>query len=162
MQAFFQYNWMIRDQWYAWCETVPEEELLRHRTGGMGSILKNLFHIVDVEWSWIRLLEGKTEFQEDFDQFNSLEKLKALDVELRPEVKAYVEAWNSEMDSLPLVLPQEDGEVEILAAGEVMRHVIAHQIYHIGQLSVWSRELGKKPISPNLIGNALIKPQQQK
>jgi len=160
MQAFFQYNWMIREKWYEWCENVSEEELLRQRTGGMGSILKTLFHIIDVEWSWIRLLEEKTEFEEEFEQFNSLEKVKALDERFRPEVEAFVQAWQPAMENRPLVLPQRDGSVEILAAGEVMRHVIAHQIHHIGQLSVWSRELGLKPVSPNLIGCNLIKPEE--
>jgi uncharacterized damage-inducible protein DinB len=37
-----------------------------------------------------------------------------------------------------------------------MRHVIAHQIHHIGQLSIWSRELGKPPVSANVIGKGLI------
>ena len=27
--------------------------------------------------------------------------------------------------------------------GEVMQHVIAHEIHHMGQLSVWARELGQ-------------------
>ena len=58
MQTFFRYNWMVREDWYRWCEELSEEELLRNRTGGMGSILHTLFHIVDVEWSWIRLLHS--------------------------------------------------------------------------------------------------------
>lgn len=36
-----------------------------------------------------------------------------------------------------------------------MRHMIAHEIHHIGQLSVWAREIGKKPVSANLIGKEL-------
>ncbi|MDH6442695.1 putative damage-inducible protein DinB [Paenibacillus sp. PastF-4] len=44
---------MVREQWYEWCGDISEEELLATRIGGVGSILKTLFHIVDVEWSWI-------------------------------------------------------------------------------------------------------------
>ncbi|BCG59969.1 hypothetical protein PUR_33940 [Paenibacillus sp. URB8-2] len=54
MEAWFRYNWMVREQWYEWCGELTEEELLRERTGGIGSILRTLFHIVDVEWSWMR------------------------------------------------------------------------------------------------------------
>lgn len=53
LQTLFRYNWMVREEWYRWCEDVNEEELLRNRTGGVGSILHTLFHIIDVEWSWI-------------------------------------------------------------------------------------------------------------
>lgn len=33
-----------------------------------------------------------------------------------------------------------------------MRHTIALEIHHIGQLSIWARELGRNPVSANLIG----------
>jgi uncharacterized damage-inducible protein DinB len=38
---------MVREEWYKWCEEISEEELMLNRTGGVGSILKTLFHIVD-------------------------------------------------------------------------------------------------------------------
>ncbi|PLR86418.1 hypothetical protein CVD25_07745 [Bacillus canaveralius] len=31
---------------------------------------------------------------------------------------------------------------------KVIQHVITHEIHHIGQLSIWSRELGIKPVHP--------------
>ncbi|HDR5022767.1 TPA: damage-inducible protein DinB, partial [Bacillus cereus] len=39
--------------------------------------------------------------------------------------------------------------------GEVLRHVIVHEIHHIGQLSIWARELNLRPVSANLIGRGL-------
>ena len=48
LQTLFRYNWMVREQWYQWCEDVSEEELLKARIGGVGSILKTLFHVADV------------------------------------------------------------------------------------------------------------------
>lgn len=63
---------MVREQWYEWCGDISEAELLATRIGGVGSILKTLFHIVDVEWSWIQVLQGKPDFQEDFEQYKTL------------------------------------------------------------------------------------------
>ncbi|MFC0189422.1 DinB family protein [Fictibacillus aquaticus] len=158
METFFRYNWQVREEWYRWCEDVPGEELLRVRTGGIGGILHTLFHIVDVEWSWIQVLQGKQDFQESFDGYNSLEKVRKLDADFRQDVKTFVQAWDSSMETRPFYDPKPDGTVYIDAWGEVMRHTIAHQIHHIGQLSIWSREIGKQPVSPNLIGRGLIKP----
>ncbi|MBZ4317248.1 DinB family protein, partial [Mycobacterium tuberculosis] len=31
-------------------------------------------------------------------------------------------------------------------------HIIAHEVHHIGQLSVWSRELRLQPVSSNFVG----------
>lgn len=159
MQIMFHYNWLVREEWYRWCEDVTEEELLRTRTGGVGGILHTLFHIIDVEWSWIRSLQGKSDFQESFESYSSLEKVRNLDAAFRPEVQTFVHSWDVSMETRPFYDPQPDGKMAVDAWGEVMRHIIAHEIHHIGQLSVWAREVGKKPVSANVIGKDLIKPQ---
>ncbi|KAF0820757.1 hypothetical protein KIS4809_0284 [Bacillus sp. ZZV12-4809] len=41
-----------------------------------------------------------------------------------------------------------------------MNHMIAHEIHHIGQLSVWARDLNLQPVSANLIGRTLIENDQ--
>lgn len=98
METFFRYNWIVREQWYAWCEDVPLEELLRPRTGGVGSILQTLFHIIDVEWSWLQLLQGKPDDAEDYANYQNLEAVRQLDRRLRPDVEAFVTAWEPNME----------------------------------------------------------------
>ena len=159
MQIFFRYNWMVREQWYEWCEDVTYDELIQHQTGGVGSILHTLFHIIDVEWSWIRVLQGKSDFQESFENYKTLEEVRSLDNQFRTEVKEFVEAWHESMEKRPFLDPQPDGSIAIDTWGEVMRHVIAHQIHHMGQLSIWAREVGRKPVSANVIGKGLIRPE---
>lgn len=155
MQTFFRYNWMVREEWFRWCEELTEEELLLHRTGGVGSILQTLFHIVDVEWSWIRVLQGKPDFQEKFDDYKSLHQVRKLDAEFRTEVENFVNNWDVSMENQLFYDTLPDGRVVIDTWGEVIRHVIAHEIHHIGQLSIWAREIGKIPVSANLIGRGL-------
>ncbi|MEK5166308.1 DinB family protein [Paenibacillus sp. FSL R5-0527] len=151
MLRMFQYNWQVRDEWFAWCEDLPEEELLRKRVGGVGSILETLFHIADVEWSWIRVIQGKPDFQEPFEQYNTLAKAKALSAEFHKEVADFLDTWTDDMEGLPVT----DG-TRHFTAGEILRHVIAHEIHHIGQLSVWSRELGRAPVSANFIERGIV------
>jgi uncharacterized damage-inducible protein DinB len=149
---------MIREEWYKWCEDVPLEELLKDRTGGVGGILHTLFHIIDVEWSWIRVLQGKPDFQESFESYQSLKKVKELDEFFKKEVRNFVDGWNNSYENELLQETRKDGSIETLTWGEVMRHTIAHEIHHVGQLSVWSREIGKQPVSANLIGKGLTLP----
>jgi uncharacterized damage-inducible protein DinB len=142
MLILFQYNWQVRDEWFDWCFKVSEEELHCSRVGGRGSILHNLFHIVDVEQAWIRGLRGKDEFHYDFNDFNSLNSIRELSIKCRPEVEDYIKNWSNEI---------EESKLDEFTYGEVIRHVIAHEIHHIGQLSIWSRELSLKPISVILL-----------
>lgn len=155
MQTLYQYNWMIRDEWFEWCKNVPLEDLLKVRTGGVGGILHTLFHIIDAEWSWIRIMKGFPGFQENFDDYQSLEKVMELNDLFKEEVKDFVLNWENEFEKNFLQETRADGTVITLAWGEIMRHVIAHEIHHIGQLSVWSREQGKPPVSANLIRKGL-------
>jgi uncharacterized damage-inducible protein DinB len=156
LQIMFRYNWVVREDWYRWCEDVSEEELLRNRTGGVGGILHTLFHIIDVEWSWIRSMQGKSDFQESFESYRSLEKVRKLDKAFKTEVEDFVCSWDVSMENRPLYDSQSDGNVAIEVWGEVMRHMIAHEIHHTGQLSIWAREVGKKPVSADLLGKGLI------
>ncbi|MCL6605464.1 MAG: DinB family protein [Paenibacillus sp.] len=156
MQTLFRYNWKVREEWYQWCEDVSIEELLKPRTGGVGSILKTLFHIADVEWSWIQSIQGKPDFQENFEEFNTLEKVRELDARFRPDVEQFVLSWNVDMERRIFEDTLPDGSKVTDAWGEVMRHVIVHEIHHAGQLSVWAREVGKAPVSANVIGKGLM------
>lgn len=157
MLKLFQYNWQVRDDWFTWCEDIPEEELLKKRVGGVGSILYTLFHIVDVEYSWICGLQGKPEPEEPpFEDYASLQKVKDFSRHCHEEVEPFVRSWTNEMENQSLTEPDSDEETESFNYGEVMRHVIAHEIHHIGQLSIWSRELGKNPVTANLIRRGLF------
>ncbi|SDZ09480.1 Uncharacterized damage-inducible protein DinB (forms a four-helix bundle) [Evansella caseinilytica] len=147
MRVLFQYNWQVRDEWFQWCEQLAEVELLRPRTGGVGSILETLFHIVDVEQAWISGLQGKPEYHHRFEEYASLEAVKQLSDRCRPDVERFVTNWSPELEKKKFLE---------FYYGEVMRHVIAHEIHHIGQLSIWSRELGLKPVTANLIRRGLV------
>ncbi|MHB1630483.1 MAG: DinB family protein [Bacilli bacterium] len=48
------------------------------------------------------------------------------------------------------VICTKNGEDKI-STWEILRHVIAHEIHRIGQLSVCAREIGREPVSANLI-----------
>ncbi|SDM30640.1 DinB family protein [Sediminibacillus halophilus] len=158
MEKLFQYNWQVRDDWFNWCENVPEEELLKKRVGGVGSILYTLFHIIEVEHSWIILdLRGDREQKNlSFEKYNSLNKVRELSEKLHREVEPFVANWTNEMEARLFSETDVDGKTVSFTHGEIMRHVIAHEIHHIGQLSVWSRELGRQPVTANLIRRGLF------
>ncbi|MGV3466616.1 MAG: DinB family protein [Heyndrickxia sp.] len=159
-ETLFQYNWLVRDEWFEWCKSIPEEELLKPRTGGVGSILKTLFHIVDVEYSWIRHIQGKSEFEEPFEHYNSLEKVIELSHQFHHEVETYLQTITHEIEETIIPTERGDGSIQDFTVGEILRHSIVHEIHHIGQLSVWARELDRAPISANLIGRGLASKSQ--
>lgn len=153
MIKLFQYNWMVRDDWFERLQQVPTEELLRSRIGGVGSILYTLFHIADVEYSWIRGIQGKPDIQFPFENYQTLQQVKELSDSWLQETKVFIKAWSNNFDNESVTVPWTE---ERFTKGEILRHVIAHEIHHVGQLSIWAREIGLQPISANVIGRGLF------
>jgi uncharacterized damage-inducible protein DinB len=153
MKTLFRYNWMVRDEWFELCKQISIDELLRKRTGGPGGILYTLFHIVDVECSWIRGLQGKPDIQFQYDNYNSLEQVYQLSDTWRTEMQLFFQNWTTDFEHETVTVPWTEGR---FTKGEILRHVIAHEIHHIGQLSIWVRELGFEPVSANVIGRGLF------
>ncbi|RSD29067.1 DinB family protein [Mesobacillus subterraneus] len=147
MIKFFEYNWQVRDEWFDWCEQLSADELLKERTGGVGCILNTLFHIIDVEYSWLRGIQGKEDIVFDFAEYNTLSKVKALSDQLRKEIMQF---FNTGIGVSRLV--QVPWDKNHYSVEDILHHIIAHEIHHIGQLSVWARELGMVPVSAHFIG----------
>ncbi|NIK76174.1 putative damage-inducible protein DinB [Paenibacillus castaneae] len=153
MIALFRYNWLVRDEWLELCKKMPAEYLVSSRIGGVGSILYTLFHIIDVEYSWIRGIQDKSDIQIPFDDRMTLQRVKELSDAWRNEIKQFLHGWSSDWDNEYVTVSWSH---ERYTKGEILRHLIAHEIHHMGQLSIWARELGYEPISANVIGRGLL------
>jgi uncharacterized damage-inducible protein DinB len=159
MLTMFRYNWQVRDEWFEWCKQVPPDELVRERTGGVRSILHTFYHITDNEVDWILSLKGKTSLPYDFTVFDTLDKVINLSRTHRPEIEEFVLSLTPETENK--MFGVQNGKTNRFFYWEVVRHVIAHEIHHIGQLAVWARELGLDPVSANLIGRGLLESSEQ-
>lgn len=151
MIKFFKYNWQVRDEWFSWCNQLSMKELLKDRTGGVGNILYTLFHIIDVEYSWLRAIQGKEDMVFNFENYKTLEKVKLLSDNLRLEIVELLEEIS--IDTKRVISVHWDEEK--YSIDEVLHHIITHEIHHIGQLFVWARELNLSPVSANYIGRKL-------
>jgi uncharacterized damage-inducible protein DinB len=152
MNKLFQYNWMIRDEWFELCKLIPNDELSHKRIGGVGDILYTLFHIVDVEYSWIRGIQGKPDIQVQYDNCKSIQQVKELSDSGRIETQLFLHSWTNDVEKELVTVPWTEGRY---SKGEILRHLIAHEIHHMGQVSIWVRECGIKPVSASVIGRNL-------
>jgi len=149
LMKFFEYNWQVRDEWFEWCNKLSNEELIKDRTGGVGSILYTLFHIIDVEYSWLRGIQDKEDVVVEFSDYDTLEEVKSLSDRLRSEIAEFLK---KRLDELKLNVVSVPWDEDKYTVEEILHHIIAHEIHHIGQLSVWSRELELNPVPANFIG----------
>ena len=152
----FLYNWQIREEWFRWCETISKEELTKKRTGGMGSIVHNLFHVIDCEQIWVNQMQGTSVIINDINEISNLNDVIEFSNQVKPITKSFIKSYNSCAQDEVLEVKRKNGTTESFSYDKIIRHIIAHEIHHIGQMSVWSREIGLKPVSSDLIFRDLI------
>ena len=149
-KALFSYNWQVRADWLAWCADLPDDALLTAHTGGLGGILRTLYHIVQCEYSWIRVIQGGPAFSEPFAAHASLGAVRELSGRVHPYVAAYVDTLTPAELERRFVPPWNRDQT--LRVRAVLDHVIVHEVHHTGQLSVWAREIGRTPVSAEWLG----------
>ncbi|WP_410769432.1 DinB family protein [Fontibacillus sp. BL9] len=154
MLEFFKYNWTVREDWFSLCSQLPDDILVQERQGGLGSILKTFFHIIDVECSWIQGINGDVVSEPDYEQYKSLELIRELSRESQDIVIKHLSKWTSNDEFKSVTVPWSS---KTYYYGEVLRHVISHEIHHIGQLSIWSNAMGLKAVDVNYIGRGFMK-----
>lgn len=97
----------------------------------------------------IRGIQGKEDVVVQFADFNTLDKVKLLSDTLRKEMaeflKLNLDKFKNEFVSVPW-------DEDTYTVDEILHHIITHEIHHIGQLSVWARELELSPVPANFIG----------
>lgn len=133
-------------------ESLSDEEFTRDMGNSFASIRDTLVHIVGAEWVWLTRWRG-----------TSPSAIPNMDAEL---THAQIAAWWREIRAdraLYLTGLQEDALDGALAytnfAGKpfsiplrhAFRHMVNHSTYHRGQIMTMIKQLGRKPVSSDLI-----------
>ncbi|MBN8191263.1 hypothetical protein JI667_03795 [Bacillus sp. NTK074B] len=69
----------------------------------------------------------------------------------RQQSEQFLSLWTPAYDKKEFNMSTKSGRTYSLTFKKVLQHVVTHEIHHIGQLSVWAREIGKKPVSSDFI-----------
>lgn len=151
MLEMFLYNWQIRNDWFEWCLELSFEELTKKRIGGMGSILHNLYHVIDCEQLWINQMNGTTVIESNIDLITNLEDVINFSNETKQNTYDFIQKWISNQDNQVLKITNKKGITYSFSYDKILHHIISHETHHIGQLSIWSREIGIKPVSSDIL-----------
>lgn len=151
MLEMFLYNWQIRNDWFEWCLDLSFEELTKKRIGGMGSILHNLYHVIDCEQLWINQMNSTPVIESNIDLITNLEDVINFSNESKQNTYDFIQRWISIQDNQVLKITNKKGITYTFSYEKILLHIISHETHHIGQLSIWSREIGIKPVSSDIL-----------
>ena len=151
MIDLFQYNWDVRNDWLTWCESLSEDEFHQERLGGMKSFRETLLHITDCELLWLNTILGERITYDNRETLYHLEEIKQYCSFVQLQTEAFIANIEPGDDERIIAVTRRDGTVLHFSQKKIVAHMITHEIHHIGQLSVWAREIGLKPVSSDLI-----------
>lgn len=151
MLSLFKYNWQVREDWFNWCESLSEEEFHKERVGGMKSIRETLIHVIDCELLWLNSLIDEKIVFERRQLLTQLSEIKEYSTFVQSYTEQLIERLPSDYENKLIEVQRRDGSILEFTQKKMLAHMITHEIHHIGQLSVWAREMQRKPISSDLI-----------
>lgn len=157
MLDMFLYNWQVREDWFKWCKSLSLEELQAERIGGMGSILKNLIHVIDCELLWINYMLEEPHNYPEKNSISNLDEVISYSIFTKTITETFLRNLTNDYENKKIHINGKGGTSYSFTYGKIIRHLITHEVHHIGQLSIWSRELELKPISSDLIVRQYIK-----
>lgn len=145
INMLFNYNWKVREEWFEWCEKIPHEELTKERIGGMKSFLHTL-HVIDCEQIWVHQMLGKPVIKKDIQTIQSLQEVKEYARTTRESTERLLSEIQYNLQKELVINDQYKFPYE-----KVLNHIVTHEVHHIGQLSIWTREIGIAPVNSDLL-----------
>lgn len=131
---------------------LDDEEFIRNMNSSFPSVGQTLAHLVEVDWVWLSRWTGSSpaEVPNSWD-LSSLPKIRRQWEAIEDDRSAFLAGLSAE-DVLGQVSYKATPELEYRAPlWQLLRHVVNHSTYHRGQLTTMIRQLGREPISTDLV-----------
>ena len=151
-REWLNYNYWARDRQLQVCSRLTPEQWLRPLGNSFSSIRDTLAHMAGGEWVWLERCRGKSpQSLPDASQF--------------PDLQAIAKYWNATergFRNFLSGLPEEallsaisytgfTGDTWTYPLWRVLMHLMNHQSYHRGQVTMLLRLLGVEPIPVDLL-----------
>ncbi|MED4041317.1 DinB family protein [Niallia taxi] len=108
-------------------------------------------------FEWCRKISEEEPKVFSFEEYKNLDSIIQFSSDTKTKTLNYIENLNPSSYHNVLSATNKKGDKVSHYYVEVLLHIAVHEVHHIGQLSVWARELEKEPVSANLIGLDLFK-----
>ena len=143
IRELFAYNYWARDRQLEACAALNEEQFLRPLGNSFSSLRDTLAHLVGAEWIWLERWRGNpTKGLPAAAEFPSLPAVTERWRNVESGVREVLAALNAEKLASPLHYINARGQPFTYPLWRSMLHVVNHQTYHRGQVTMFLRQLG--------------------
>ncbi|HUP03147.1 MAG TPA: DinB family protein [Bryobacteraceae bacterium] len=147
LTGLFDYNYWARDRQLEACALLTPEQLVQPLGGSFASLRDTLAHMLGVEWLWLERWRGAAPSAllpaAEFPTLAALtERWRAVETEMRQ----YVAGLTDEALGRVMTYQNIRGISCAYPLGSMLYHLLNHQSYHRGQVTMSLRQLGATPL----------------
>lgn len=131
---------------------LDDEEFNRNLNSSFPSIGQTLAHVVAADWLWLSRWRGKSppDLPDSWD-LSSLPKIRREWGAIEDDRSTFLAGLSAEDLMEDLSYKNTSGLEHRAPLWQLLRHVVNHSTYHRGQLTTMIRQLGREPISTDLV-----------
>lgn len=124
-------------------ETIPAEDLTRPVEGfSYATLASQLHHLIGGEWYWMGVMQGDPRYDDDADEHETLEALRALHAKVRADTAAYLSGLSDEDASTPQTVTKWNGDTAEITPAHALLRTQTHIFQHRGEVASMLRLLG--------------------
>jgi uncharacterized damage-inducible protein DinB len=145
-RELLDHNYWARDCQLQICGTLTPEEFLRPLGASFSSIRGTLAHLVGVEWIWLERWKGRSpRALPAAEEYPTLAAISERWSVVERDLREYVAGLDEDALALPLTCTNTRGQEWTYPLWRMFLHVMNHQSYHRGQVTLLLRRLGLHP-----------------
>lgn len=152
LRELFEYNYWARDRQLEACATLSQEEFQRSLGNSFSSVRDTLAHLVGAEWVWLERWRGRSpQALPAAEEFAALAAIAALWLTVEQGMREYLAGLNEEELARPLTYVNFSRQTWTYPLWRALLHLMNHQTYHRGQVTMMLRQLGKHAAPVDLL-----------
>ena len=152
IREFFDYNYWARDRQFEACAALTPEQLHRPLGSSFASLRDTFVHLVSVEFVWLERWRGNTPRAfPPADDLVDIPSIAARWGEIEQRVRHYLASIDNAAIARPFTYINLTGQTWTYPLWRTLMHVINHQTYHRGQVTMFLRQLGAYAVPVDLL-----------
>ncbi|MFQ5695742.1 MAG: DinB family protein [Terriglobia bacterium] len=148
VRELYDYNYWARDCQLKACAGLSQEQFLRPLGNSFSSLRDTLVHLVGAEWIWLERWRGRCPRAIlAAEEFPTLAEVESRWRNLERELRDYLAGLKEEALAGSVTYVNTKGVTWTYPLWRLMLHLVNHQSYHRGQVTMMLRLLGVQPPS---------------
>jgi uncharacterized damage-inducible protein DinB len=142
----YDYSFWARGQQLAVCAALSEEQWIRPLGSSFDTLRDTLKHLIGADWVWLERFNGRSPRNVPWiNDTQTLEKIQQRWLNIEQDLRAYLATLKLATLNSPLTYQNFKGETWSYPLWKCLVHLLNHETYHRGQVTMALRQLGAIP-----------------